>query len=162
MSDIKITDLFNYSNVMADWIKTNPAAYQAYLNTAARTEHFTVANKLLIQGYMQNVQPKYLADENDYLMAGYNVNPDAAIYVMKNAPEKKYGYEVRKMYDISATNAEYDEPVLDKGFVLDALLLNSPCQIEYTDSLPTKALYNPDKGIIQMTKGFKSFERSWS
>ena len=37
MSDIKITDLFNYSNVMADWIKTNPAAYHAYLNTAART-----------------------------------------------------------------------------------------------------------------------------
>ena len=159
MSDIKITDLFEYSNAMAAWVKSNPMAYQSYLKIAAHTQEFTEANKLLIQGFMQNKPPMYLANESDWKSAGYVIDSNATpVYVMEHAPEKRYGYVVRKTYDISAVNAEYEYPSYDKGFVLDAMLLNAPCNIEYVDNLQTKAMYNPDKNVIQMTKGFKSFE----
>ena len=162
MGDINnklIEDLFDYSNSMADWVKNSPDAYQLFLKTAAHTEHFTVANKLLIQGYMQCIPPVYLADEADWMSSGYTIRQDAIpIYVMEHAPGKHTGYDVRKMYDITATNAEYEMPVYDKSFLLDALMLNAPCNIEYVDKLPAKALYSPDKDVIQMTKGFKSFE----
>lgn len=153
-----IKDLFSYSNSMADWVKTNPEGYQTYLKVASATQGFTSANQLLIMGYTNGVKPVLLDDYSSWINKGYSVN-DSPIYVMEHAPDTKYRYVIRTLYDVTNTNAAYNPPEYDKGMVLESLMRKSPCPLVYTDEPKrSKAEFIPDRNVIEVTSGFKSFE----
>lgn len=154
-----IEDLFSYSNIMADWVRDNPAGYETYLKTAAKCQHFTVYNRMIIQGAMQGQVASYVTDLNTWLASGFTLKENAQpIYVMERNDGEKTGYSVREVYDASAFNEAIQEPYYDKSMLLDALFLNAPCPIEYEEHLRHKAIYNPDKGIIQVSSGFKDIK----
>ncbi len=151
-----IEDLFSYSNNMAEWVRQNPQGYEIYLKTAAKCQHYTVHNRMIIQGSMQGKIAGFVTDLNSWISAGFTIKEGAQpFYVMEKNNGEKTGYSVREVYEASAFNEAVQEPYYDKSILLDALFLNAPCPIEYEENLRHKAIYNPDKGIIQVSRGFK-------
>lgn len=158
-------ELFKLSNDMADYVAKNEEGFINYLKTASFTRHNTVSNQLLILSYLSSINGNFAKDVRDaetWNSIGISVRNDTyPIYIMEHDPVQPKIYKPRAVYDISQTNAAQDSITYDKGFVAEALLLSAPCSVEYTDNLKvkgTKAMYRPDSGKIEVTKGFRSYD----
>jgi len=156
--DIKV--LFSDSNSMAEYVRTTPEGYRTFLSIAAKSECFTPSNQLLIYGYGRGKVPDYLDDLSNWIANGYSINEDATvIHVMEKDSHAETGYKDRMLVDVSDTNALYNKPEYDKGIVLEALMTSSPCKIEYNESLTSKALYVPNRQVIEVSRGYKNIEQ---
>jgi hypothetical protein len=132
-------------------------------NRLVRPLPFSIANQILIFGYNRNSSIVYEAEY--WKEMGLTVtDPGHPIHVMFRAPEKdKTGYIDRELYDISQTNGEVDPlpGIPDKGAACEALLMAAPCKIQYVDhmrSRGSKAMYDAERDIIEVTKGCESFD----
>ncbi|MBQ9199422.1 MAG: hypothetical protein IJ141_04520 [Lachnospiraceae bacterium] len=159
-NQIDVRVLFSDSNNMAEYVRTNPEGYRTFLSIAAKCAHFTPSNQLLIQGYGMGKIPEYLDDLSNWINNGYAINEDAhLIHVMEKDKNAEAGYKDRILVDVSDTNAIYNKFEYDKGIVLEALMTSSPCRIEYNESLTAKALYVPNRQVIEVSRGYKNIEQ---
>ena len=161
-NDVKpdIKELFSYSNSLAEYVRTNPEGYRMFLQTAAKCEHFTPSNQLLLYGFCQGKTPDYLDDYSNWIGKGFTVNEDASLlYVMEKDNTKETGYKERVLIDVKDTNALYNPFTYDKGLVLEALMTSSPCRIEFNPDITSKAIYIPNRQVIEVSRGYKNIEQ---
>ena len=130
---------------------------------AGMRSNITVANKVLAYGYNPNATDVHTKEE--WESYGITVtNENAVIYLLQHSPESKYGYTERIVYDISSTNANGKsyEHFPNAGFFAERLLMYPPCPIQFSEkplSNNRKASYNPEKGVIEVTMGFRDEEQ---
>ena len=159
-NEFEINDLFVNSNTMTEYIMKEPEGYRTYLSIAAKCPHFTPANQLLIHGFSEGKIPEYLDDYDNWLNNGYSIKEDAnIIHVMEKDNSSEYGYKDRKLVDVADTNAGYSPFFYDKGLVLEALMTSSPCKIEFNPDITSKAVYIPNKQVIEVSRGYKNIEQ---
>ena len=118
--------------------------YQAYLDVQARLDRYSVANTILIVDQMPGAT--CLADFDSWKANGIYVKQGAkSISILE--PGKEYrrengsvgvSYNVKKVFDISQTNApaKPPRPRRDERTLLKALLNDPPCKIEVRDEVP--------------------------
>lgn len=161
--EVSIDQLFEFSNEMSEYVIADEEAFKNYLKTAAFTGRYTVANQLLIQGYMNGINGQTAHDvrsEEEWAQFGIIVNRDMPIYIMEYSPKEEKRYIPRRVYDISQTNAMQPTYVYDAGQATEALLMSKPCEIEFVEVMKIKgkkAIYTPDKERIEVTSGFENF-----
>ena len=85
------------------------------------------------------------------------------IYNIQQVPGEKGHYTERVMYDVSSTNMQPKafEHFPNAGFFAERLLMYPPCPVRFSDNPLVdnrRASYDPEKGIIEVTGGFKSEE----
>ncbi|MBQ8912485.1 MAG: hypothetical protein IJ054_00370 [Lachnospiraceae bacterium] len=158
--EFNVKDLFQNANRMADYVRTNPDGYRNFLAIAARCEHFTPSNQLLIHGFGEGKIPEYLDDYSNWINKGFSINDNATIiHVMENDNKSQTGYIDRMLVDVSDTNAVWHKNEYDKGIVLEALMTSSPCRIEFNPELTSKAVYIPNRQVIEVSRGYKNIEQ---
>lgn len=158
--EFNVKDLFNNANSMSEYIRTNPEGYRNFLSIAARCEHFTPSNQLLIHGFGGGKVPEYLDDYSNWINKGFTVDENATIlHVMEKDNKAEIGYKDRMLVDVSDTNAQYQPIVYDKGIVLEALMTSSPCRIEFNPDITSKAIYIPNRQTIEVSRGYKNIEQ---
>lgn len=122
----------------------------------------SMRNKLLTYGYNPNATD--IRTKEGWEKDGVTVLDETAmIYNIQQVPGEKGHYAERVMYDVSSTDMQPEifEQFLNAGFFAERLLMYPPCPIRFSDKPLTdnrRASYDPEKGIIEVTGGFKSEE----
>ena len=134
--------------------------FLAYL-AGMRTD-VSMRNKLLTYGY--NPHATDIRTKEAWEKDGVTVQDETAmIYNIQQVPGEKGHYSERVMYDVSSTDLQPEifEQFPNAGFFAERLLMYPPCPIRFSDKPLTdnrRASYDPEKGIIEVTGGFKSEE----
>lgn len=134
--------------------------FLAYL-AGMRTD-VSMRNKLLTYGY--NPHATDIRTKEAWEKDGVAVLDEGAmIYNIQQVPGEKGHYAERVMYDVTSTDMQPEifEQFPNAGFFAERLLMYPPCPIRFSDKPLTdnrRASYDPEKGIIEVTGGFKSEE----
>lgn len=167
MQEVDTKRLFELSNNMANFIVKSPEALSRYLITAANCRHYTVSNQLLILSGMNSIagnksNPTLVLTEEAWIQYGINVLPGAKpIWIMEYAPNSKYEYIPRPVFDLSQTSGSYQKPVYEIGSLCEKMYMIKPCKVEFNDELRvpgTKCYYRSGEECIQVRSGFKTME----
>ena len=160
MEENFVKQLFDYLNNNAGHHLESADNLKEFMRFLGKMQSpISIRNKLLTFGYNPGATDIHTRDE--WLKYGISVlDEDAMIYNLQKNPESPMGYEERVMYDVSSTDAEAKsfETFPDAGFFAERLLMYPPCPVKYrAGSLENnrKAYYDPEKGIIEVTGGYK-------
>ena len=138
----------------------NLKEFLAYL-AGMRTD-VSMRNKLLAYGY--NPRATIIRTREAWEKDGFTILDEGAmIYNIQQVPGEKGHYTERVMYDVSSTDMQPEafEHFPNAGFFAERLLMYPPCPVRFSDNPLVdnrRASYNPEKGIIEVTGGFKSEE----
>ncbi len=137
--------------------------FQVYLDVQARFDRYSVANAVLIANQMP--EATRLADFDAWRSNGTYVKR-GAIGLSILEPGREYrredgsvgvSYNVKKVFDISQTNAQRPAPktLPDDRSLLKALLHEPPCKVEVRDEVPDgrNAAYLPEEKTILVRRG---------
>lgn len=160
----EVKQLLDNVNVITDRIRNDENIYKDFLrwsglfiNDQGDGKKYSIANQLLIYGYNSNA--RLVKEEKDWNSFGISVvKQNQAIYLLKKTDN---GYTERRVYDISATNAEPLKIIEGKdwGSKCEALISSSPCRIEFDNYLfGQRSNYLQQQNIIKVGKGFMSYE----
>ena len=122
----------------------------------------SMRNKLLAYGY--NSRATIIRTREAWEKEGFTIlDEGAVIYNIQQVPGEKGHYTERVMYDVSSTDMQPEafEHFPNAGFFAERLLMYPPCPVRFSDNPLVdnrRASYNPEKGIIEVTGGFKSEE----
>lgn len=137
-------DLYAQIDEAVSTMAGDGGAYQTYLDVQARFDRYSVANAILIANQMP--EATRLADFDSWKAGGaYVQRGESGISILE--PGREYrredgsvgvSYNVKKVFDISQTNAQRPAPKAppDDRQLLKALLNDPPCKIEVRDELP--------------------------
>lgn len=149
-------------------IKESAAHLQTYLDVQGRMGAYSVSNAILIAA--QKPTATKLADFAKWQEQGVSVNKgECAIDILEPGQEytKRDGtaavsYNVKKLFDISQTNAEEkpQPPSYDGRMLLGALISHAPCEIKLEDNLPdnVNAKYEADTKQIAVRQGLSAVD----
>ena len=124
--------------------------------------HLESPDKLLAYGY--NPRATIIRTREAWEKDGFTIlDEGAVIYNIQQVPGEKGHYTERVMYDVSSTDMQPEafEHFPNAGFFAERLLMYPPCPVRFSDNPLVdnrRASYNPEKGIIEVTGGFKSEE----
>ena len=122
----------------------------------------SMRNKLLAYGY--NPRATIIRTREAWEKDGFAILDEGAIiYNIQQVPGEKGHYTERVMYDVSSTDMQPEafEHFPNAGFFAERLLMYPPCPVRFSDNPLVdnrRASYYPEKGIIEVTGGFKSEE----
>ncbi len=147
--------VYHQIDEMVSTMSGDGGLFQAYLDVQAKFDRYSVANAVLIADQMPNATR--LADFDSWKANGiYVKRGETGISILE--PGKEYrredgsvgvSYNVKKVFDISQTNAPArpPRPQRDDRTLLKALLNEPPCKIEVRDEVPDgrNAAYIPDE-----------------
>lgn len=141
-------DAFSLMDETAVKLAGKPELLRAFLDVQARFDRYSVGNALLITAQLPTATK--LADAAKWKEDGVYVNRgETGIVIME--PGKEYtrddgstavGYRVRKVFDISQTNAKPEPepvPTRDERLMLRALIHKAPCDLAVSDQLPVSS-----------------------
>lgn len=152
----------------ANAVAMNSAAFQNYLDVQSRFERYSVANALLILA--QKPDATRIADFETWKEQGaYIRKKESGFYILEPGDEYQrddgttgISYNLKKMFDISQTGAQKNEPLPypDERIRIKALMENAPVPIRISDSLPEgiNALYTPVDRDIKIRRGLDAGE----
>ena len=164
MEEDFVKQMFDYVNDSVGYhlgSADNLKGFMTFL--AGMRSNITVANKVLAYGYNAYAADVHTKEEWESL--GVRVTDEnAVIHLLQHAPDSKYGYTDRVVYDISSTNATgiAYELFPNAGFFAERLLMYPPCPIKFSEkplSNNRKSGYDPEKGVIEVTMGFRDEEQ---
>lgn len=155
---------FAFINDTAVKLSGSDELLKTYLDVQSRFDRYSVGNALLIAAQMPEATK--LADFDTWKQNDVFVSKGSTA-IMLLEPCEEYAKEdgttsvlwnVKKVFDISQTKAERQEPPkvsLDEKLMLRALINNAPCAMELSPQMaePFNALYNPDKKTIMLRRG---------
>lgn len=137
--------------------------FQTYLDVQARFDRYSVANAVLITSQMP--EATRLGDFDAWKASGAYVKR-GAVGLSILEPGKEYrredgsvgvSYNVKKVFDISQTNAQRPAPktLLDDRSLLKALIHEPPCKVEVRDEVPDgrNVVYLPEEKTILVRRG---------
>ncbi len=137
--------------------------FQNYLDVQARFDRYSVANAVLIANQMP--EATRLGDFDAWKASGAYVKR-GAVGLSILEPGKEYrredgsvgvSYNVKKVFDISQTNAQRPAPktLLDDRSLLKALIHEPPCKVEVRDEVPDgrNVVYLPEEKTILVRRG---------
>jgi len=165
MAENFVKQLFDFINASADHHLQSAENLKEFLTfVAGMQSNVTISNKILAYGYNPNATDIHTKEEWERF--GITVQDESAvIYNLQHSPESKQKYVERVMYDISSTDATPHsfEKFPNAGFFAERLIMTAPCPIKYKAEQATggrKACYDPEKGIIEVTHGFRDEEQA--
>lgn len=137
--------------------------FQNYLDVQARFDRYSVANTVLIASQMP--EATRLGDFDAWKASGAYVKR-GAVGLSILEPGKEYrredgsvgvSYNVKKVFDISQTNAQRPAPktLPDDRSLLKALIHEPPCKVEVRDKVPDgrNVAYLPEEKTILVRQG---------
>ena len=137
--------------------------FQTYLDVQARFDRYSVANAVLIASQMP--EATRLGDFDAWKASGAYVKR-GAVGLSILEPGKEYrredgsvgvSYNVKKVFDISQTNAQRPAPktLPDDRSLLKALIHEPPCKVEVRDEVPDgrNVVYLPEEKTILVRRG---------
>lgn len=137
--------------------------FQNYLDVQARFDRYSVANAVLIASQMP--EATRLGDFDAWKASGAYVKR-GAVGLSILEPGKEYrredgsvgvSYNVKKVFDISQTNAQRPAPktLPDDRSLLKALIHEPPCKVEVRDEVPDgrNVVYLPEEKTILVRRG---------
>lgn len=144
-------------------IVSNPEKFKAYLNTQSQMNRYSAVNALLI--YQQLPEATQLKDFEDWGKDNVRVKKGAkSISILEPVDyTKKDGtpgvsYNVKKMFDVSQTNAKKPPaPSVnrDPRDLITTMLDSSPVEVQGTNELPypnMAAFYNNEKQVLYVKR----------
>ncbi len=149
-------------------VAMNGTAFQNYLDVQSRFERYSVANALLILA--QKPDATRIADFETWKEQGvYIRKKESGFYILEPGDEYQrddgttgISYNLKKMFDISQTGAQKNEPLPypDERIRIKALMENAPVPIRISESLPEgiNALYTPVDRDIKIRRGLDAGE----
>jgi len=149
-------------------VAMNGDVFQNYLDVQSRFERYSVANALLILA--QKPDATRIADFETWKVQGaYIRKKESGFYILEPGDEYQrddgttgISYNLKKMFDISQTGAQKNEPLPypDERIRIKALMENAPVPIQISDSLPEgiNALYTPIDRDIKIRRGLDAGE----
>jgi len=161
---IEREQVYSLMNETAEQVASNGNRFKEFLNTSARLNLYSTGNTLLILA--QKPDATKLADFEKWKGDGSFVNKgEKGINILE--PGEEYtrddgsigvNYNVKKVFDISQTNADQKtQPIVkhDERILLKALMGLSPVPINISDNLPgnLNALYQSQDKVILVRKG---------
>ena len=163
MADDFLKQLYDFVDGSVRYHLESPDNLKDFLTYLAgmRTD-VSMRNKLLTYGY--NPHATDIRTKEAWEKDGVTVLDETAmIYNIQQVPGEKGHYSERVMYDVSSTDMQTEtfEQFPNAGFFAERLLMYPPCPIRFSDKPLTdnrRASYDPEKGIIEVTGGFKSEE----
>ena len=165
MAEDFVKQLFDFINGSAEHHLKSAENLKGFLTFVANMQsNVTVSNKILAYGYNPNATDIHTKEE--WEQSGITVQDEnAVIYNLQHSPDRKQKYVERVMYDISSTNATPHsfERFPDAGFFAERLIISAPCPIRYKAgpiSGSRKACFDAEKGIIEVTHGFRDEEQA--
>lgn len=141
--------------------------FQSYLDVQARFDRYSVTNAILIANQMP--EATRLADFDAWKSGGAYVKR-GAVGLSILEPGREYqredgsvgvSYNVKKVFDISQTNAQRPAPKSppDDRQLLKALLNDPPCKIEVKDEVPggRNVAYLSEEKAILVRRGLDAY-----
>ena len=155
-------EVYALADEMATEAVSNGEIFRIYLGMQAQFPNYSATNVLLILA--QNGDATKLRDYEGWANCGYFVKKDeSAISILE--PGKTYTtkdgrtgtyYEIKKVFDISQTNARPYTPApvqYDARMLLSALAAKRPVPIEMADELSEGAVYDRTRHRILVRRG---------
>ena len=163
MADDFLKQLYDFVDGSVRYHLESPDNLKDFLTYLAgmRTD-VSMRNKLLTYGY--NPHATDIRTREAWEKDGFAILDEGAIiYNIQQVPGEKGHYTERVMYDVSSTDMQPEafEHFPNAGFFAERLLMYPPCPVRFSDNPLVdnrRASYNPEKGIIEVTGGFKSEE----
>jgi len=163
MADDFLKQLYDFVDSSVRYHLESPDNLKGFLAYLAgmRTD-VSMRNKLLTYGY--NPHATDIRTREAWEKDGFAILDEGAmIYNIQQVPGEKGHYTERVMYDVSSTDMQPEafEHFPNAGFFAERLLMYPPCPVRFSDNPLVdnrRASYNPEKGIIEVTGGFKSEE----
>ncbi|MBQ9870995.1 MAG: hypothetical protein IJM27_03610 [Eubacterium sp.] len=161
MADDFVKQLNDYVDGCVRHYLETPENLKGFLTfLAGFRSNVSTRNKILTMGY--NPAATEIRTKEDWGKQGVEVNDETAV-IYNIQQNKEGGYKERIMYDVSATDeipTSYEQ-FPNAGFFAERLILYPPCPIRFREpplNENRKASYEPEKGIIEVTCGYKSEE----
>ena len=163
MADDFLKQLYDFVDGSVRYHLESPDNLKDFLTYLAgmRTD-VSMRNKLLTYGY--NPHATDIRTREAWEKDGFAILDEGAIiYNIQQVPGEKGHYTERVMYDVSSTDMQPEafEHFPNAGFFAERLLMYPPCPVRFSDNPLVdnrRASYYPEKGIIEVTGGFKSEE----
>ncbi len=161
MADDFVKQLYDYVDGTVKYYLESADNLKGFLSFLARfRSNVSTRNKILTMGY--NLAATDVRTKEAWEKQGVSVNDESAM-IYNIQQNKEGGYSERVMYDVSVTDGN---PVLyerfpSAGFFAERLILSSPCPIVFHEPPLVdnrRASYDPEKGIIEVTCGYKREE----
>jgi len=149
----------------AQAIVKNGGYFKNYLNTLSRVERYSATNTLLI--YAQSPNATRMRTREKWAEENIAVKPNEREFVIVERVDYQrkdgtmgFNYNAKLVFDISQTNAKPQEPPKHSTYDLcSALMKSSPVKVVAVEELSdanagnTCAHYNPEQGVIEVTRG---------
>ncbi len=163
MAEDFVKQLFDFVNVSVDRHLESADNLKDFLRfVAGFRSGISTGNKILTYGY--NPSATDIRTKEAWEKLGFGINDESAvIYNIRQNPDGSYSERV--MYDVSVTDeipVPYEQ-FPNAGFFAERLIMYAPCPIKYREGQlkdNRKACYDPEKGIIEVTHGFKDEEQA--
>lgn len=162
MAEDFMKQLYDYVDVSVRHHLENADNLKDFLTfVAGFHSNVSTRNKILTYGY--NPRAADIKTKEGWEKQGIQVTDENAV-IYNIQQNKNGGFSERIMYDVSATDDLPDpfESFPDAGFFAERLILYPPCPIRFREPPLTenrKASYEPEKGIIEVTSGFRNEEQ---
>lgn len=151
------TELFERSDKVAERVADDPEALKNYLSTTSRFTDYSVNNTLLI--FDQKPDATRVGDYDFWRLKGAQVKKNEkgiGIIVPGDAYERGdgsigTGYNVKRVFDISQTNARPRQPKEpDMRSIFKALVTKCNIRIQQVSDMPEgiHAMYDPERRTI--------------
>lgn len=155
---------FALIDTTAEELSTDSGKFKTFLDVQSRFDRYSLGNALLIAA--QKPEATRLADSKTWSESGVYINKgETAVVILEPGEEytKEDGtigvsYNVKKVFDISQTNAKQPEASRtsrDERLLVKSLINNAPVPINISDKLSDgiSAEYQPQNKVILVRQG---------
>lgn len=143
-------------------MKTDPTAFQTYLQIQGRFDRYSVTNAILIAAQAPDAtdlrESKAWRADGEYPDKGAKgilILEPGSIYTRKDGKEAQ-GFDVKTVYDFSQTSARFKPQPEGEALNLRRLILAmmdvSPVPFDVADTLSESALYDAERDTILLAK----------